>query len=107
MNNFTQEPVKRSSVFITELIISIKRFLLIIFQSIYRFFIPPSKKFVSEEIVLVTGSGSGLGRSLATQFSSLGATLVLWDINTKGNEDTAAIIRAMSGECYTFTCDIR
>ena len=33
------------------------------------------------QIVLVTGSGRGIGRSLALQFADLGATVVLFDIN--------------------------
>lgn len=32
--------------------------------------------------------GSGLGRGVAKRFAALGATLVLWDVNERGNEET-------------------
>ncbi len=32
--------------------------------------------------------GSGLGRGVAKRFASLGATVVLWDVNEPGNEET-------------------
>ena len=38
-------------------------------------------------MVLITGSGSGIGRLMALRFGELGSTLVLWDI------DEASIIK--------------
>ncbi|NXT30429.1 RDH10 dehydrogenase, partial [Syrrhaptes paradoxus] len=80
-----------------------------------------------------TGAGSGLGRLFALEFARRRALLVLWDINTQSNEETAGMVRriyremaeaanaaaprvAADGEkdvlppcnlqVYTYTCDV-
>ncbi|XP_036292858.1 epidermal retinol dehydrogenase 2 isoform X2 [Pipistrellus kuhlii] len=68
--------------------------------------IPKPRKDVAGEIVLITGAGSGLGRLLALQFARLGAVLVLWDINTEGNEETCKMAQdAGATRAYAYTCD--
>jgi len=42
------------------------------------------KKNLRGEIALVTGGGNGIGRILCTKMSRLGATVVIWDINSQG-----------------------
>jgi len=51
-------------------------------------------------------TGSGLGRLMAEQFASLGCRLVLWDINSDGNEQTAAKLRQQNVKVHTYTCDV-
>jgi all-trans-retinol dehydrogenase (NAD+) len=34
--------------------------------------------------VLITGAASGIGRLMALEFASMGAKVVLWDINEQG-----------------------
>jgi len=51
-------------------------------------------------------TGSGLGRLMAEQFASLGCRLVLWDINSDCNEQTAANLREQNVEVHTYTCDV-
>jgi all-trans-retinol dehydrogenase (NAD+) len=82
-----------------------------LFASVYdtiKFFIPAKyrAKSIALEIVLVTGSGSGLGRSMAKKFSKLGAVLVLVDINEKGNLETLKDICDAGGKAYAFKCDL-
>ncbi|XP_027788717.2 epidermal retinol dehydrogenase 2 [Marmota flaviventris] len=68
--------------------------------------IPKPRKNVAGEIVLITGSGSGLGRLLALQFARLGSVLVLWDINSEGNEETLQMAReAGAMRVHAYTCD--
>ncbi|XP_071949929.1 17-beta-hydroxysteroid dehydrogenase 13-like [Antedon mediterranea] len=73
----------------------------------YHLFVPYPKKDVSGKVVLITGAGHGLGRSFALHFARLGSTLVLWDVNTEGNEETAKQVRELGTEAYTFTVDVR
>ena len=47
------------------------------------------EKSIAGEIVLITGGGSGIGRLMALKMAKLGAVVVTWDVNTKGNEETA------------------
>ena len=75
--------------------------------SVYRFFSGGELKSIKGDIVLITGSGGEIGRQLSLVLSKLGGILVLWDINTARNEETAALIKANGGECYSFTVDVR
>jgi all-trans-retinol dehydrogenase (NAD+) len=70
--------------------------------------LPPAwrKKDVSKDVVLITGSGSGIGRLMAVKFAKLGSVVVLWDINNDDNEETARLVRNAGGHAYTYTCDI-
>ncbi|XP_059671279.1 epidermal retinol dehydrogenase 2 isoform X1 [Gavia stellata] len=72
--------------------------------------VPKRKKNVSGEIVLITGAGSGIGRLLSLKFASLGATVVLWDINQEGLKETSRLARengAMRVHCYICDCSKR
>ncbi|CAF1592757.1 unnamed protein product, partial [Didymodactylos carnosus] len=49
---------------------------------------PAPRKSIRNEIVLITGSGGALGRSLAIEFSKYGAFLCLWDNDDMNNQQT-------------------
>jgi FlaA1/EpsC-like NDP-sugar epimerase len=53
---------------------------------------PAPKKSINDEIVLITGSGGELGRSLAVEFSKYGAFLCLWDIDEVENQKTYQLL---------------
>ncbi|XP_071823500.1 short-chain dehydrogenase/reductase family 16C member 6-like [Apostichopus japonicus] len=80
-----------------------------LFHGIIKRIVPISywpKKCIRGEIVLITGAGSGIGRQTAIYFARAGATLVLWDVNTAGNAETARLVRDCGMKAYTYTCDV-
>ncbi|XP_015602719.1 short-chain dehydrogenase/reductase family 16C member 6 [Cephus cinctus] len=88
------------------LLLFIKIFYSII-EGIYRLVVPVQEKSVVGEIVLVTGAGHGIGRELAIKYASLGATVVCWDINQDGNEDTVKEIKKLgAASAHGYKCDV-
>jgi len=66
-----------------------------------------TRKSVKGQVVLITGGASGIGRQMAIRFSRLGATLVLWDLNTEGLQKVAKEITSETGNAvHTYTVDI-
>ncbi|XP_012229115.1 short-chain dehydrogenase/reductase family 16C member 6 [Linepithema humile] len=68
------------------------------------------EKDVTKDIVLITGTGHGIGKELAMQYALLGATVVCLDINQQSNEETANEIRKIKknsqNTVYAYQCDI-
>ena len=72
----------------------------------YSLLIPARRKDVSKEIILITGAGSGIGRSLSQKFAKLGATVVLWDINKSANDAVAEEINSKTpNKAFSYKCD--
>ncbi|NWI87518.1 RDHE2 dehydrogenase, partial [Pitta sordida] len=77
-----------------------------ILESLVFLVVPRWKKDVSGEIVLITGAASGIGRLLSLKFASLGATVVLWDINEEGLKETARLARKNgAARVHYYICD--
>ncbi|XP_048866040.1 retinol dehydrogenase 10-B [Brienomyrus brachyistius] len=89
-------------------------------QSGLKWFVRQKEKSVAGQVCLVTGAGRGLGRLFAKEFARRRAVLVLWDINSESNEETAEMVRRIyrdtpsptTGEdgphlqVYTYQCDV-
>lgn len=54
--------------------------------------------------VIITGTGSGIGRATALLFAAEGATVACLDL--KGADETAATITADGGTAYPYVCDV-
>ncbi|XP_055459522.1 epidermal retinol dehydrogenase 2 isoform X2 [Psammomys obesus] len=89
-----------------DLLVFLGKSLLSILEVLLSYVIPKQRKNVAGEIVLITGSGSGLGRLLALQFARLGSVLVLWDVNKEANEETCQLAReAGASRVHAYVCD--
>lgn len=61
---------------------------------------------LKDKVAVITGAGSGIGRSAAELMSRQGARVVVADHNTRAAEETAAIIEAAGGRALPVTVDV-
>jgi 3-oxoacyl-[acyl-carrier protein] reductase len=61
---------------------------------------------LKEQVVLVTGSGQGIGQAIALRFSKEGARVVVADVNMEGVSDTIKKIKSMGGDCLGLMTDV-
>lgn len=59
------------------------------------------------QTVIVTGGGTGLGKSMALRFAELGANLVITSRNLEHLEPAAEEIRKLGAKALAIPCDIR
>lgn len=71
-----------------------------------RWVLPSEPKDVSDDIVLITGAGHGMGREMALRFARLGSKVVCVDINPTGNEETLKMIKEKKGQAFKYECDV-
>jgi 3-oxoacyl-[acyl-carrier protein] reductase len=68
--------------------------------------ITPTDVSLTGKTALVTGSGAGIGRAIATTFASFGARVVVVDRDAGRAEATAAGIASHGGEALPCTADV-
>ena len=59
-------------------------------------------KDFKQKIVVITGGGSGMGRSMAIQLAKMGATVLTSDVNKAALAETKRIIEADNGKVKTY-----
>ncbi|MFJ1894631.1 SDR family NAD(P)-dependent oxidoreductase [Streptomyces sp. NPDC088115] len=59
-----------------------------------------------DKVAVITGAGSGIGRSAAELMSKEGARVVVADHDTRAAEETAALISAAGGRALPLTVDV-
>jgi NAD(P)-dependent dehydrogenase (short-subunit alcohol dehydrogenase family) len=62
--------------------------------------------FAAGYAVLITGAGSGIGRSTAVHAAELGLSVSLWDLNPIGLAETAEQVRATAPAVHTWVADV-
>ena len=61
---------------------------------------------LKDKVAIVTGAGSGIGRATAELIAEEGAKVVVADIDPKGGEETARLIREKKGVVHFVRADI-
>ncbi|CAF0812485.1 unnamed protein product [Rotaria sp. Silwood1] len=84
-----------------------------IIQAASHYIFSTTEKNIRNEIVLITGSGKGLGQQMALLFAKRGAIVVLCDIDENGNAHTAELIAKElalttnnENRVFSYKCDI-
>ena len=85
------------------------KLLCIVLRKVVTIFLPQwllgTKGDLQAELVLVTGAGKGLGRSLAITFAKMGSSLVLWDIDEESVRAVADEVATYGAHAYPYLCD--
>jgi len=65
-----------------------------------------SKKPSQQAYAVVTGAGSGIGRSFALELGKRGGTVVCADINLAAAEETVALLSQVGAKGFAIQCDV-
>ena len=60
---------------------------------------------LSGRVAVITGAGSGMGRSMALRLAEDNARIAVWDINGEGAEETARMVRDAGGTAIAIVAD--
>lgn len=61
---------------------------------------------LKDKVALITGAGSGIGRSTALRFASEGAVAVVADLNKEAADETVTLLTEAGGQGYAIRCDV-
>lgn len=61
---------------------------------------------LKDRVALVTGSGQGIGRTIALALAAEGAHVAVNDVNVKGVEETVDLVRRSGARAIAAPCDI-
>ncbi|MCU0505589.1 MAG: glucose 1-dehydrogenase [Chloroflexi bacterium] len=61
---------------------------------------------LSEKVSIITGGGSGMGRTASLMFAAEGAKVVVADFSEEGGEETVRLVREAGGEATFVRTDI-
>src|SRR5713226_4539185 len=61
---------------------------------------------LQDKVALITGSGSGIGRAVATLFAKEGAKVAVNDVNETGGKETVDLIKQKGAEATFYKADV-
>ena len=61
---------------------------------------------LNNQVALVTGASSGIGRAVALAYARAGAAVLVSDVAVAGGEETVALVRAEGGQASFFAADV-
>ena len=61
---------------------------------------------IHDKVIAVTGSGNGIGRSVAVELAGRGASVAVIDINQAAAEETVGLCAEAGGNASAFCCDV-
>ena len=62
---------------------------------------------LKNKTILITGGGTGLGKSMATRFGELGANLIISSRKQEVLDQAAEELRQTGAKVFPFSCDVR
>ncbi|KAH8241607.1 hypothetical protein KR026_004457, partial [Drosophila bipectinata] len=91
---------------VVDILVLIAKFWYAIAEAIVGLFRPPPLEEVRGKVVLITGTGHGMGKQMALQYAQLGATILCWDVNEQTNNQTVKEIQAKGGKAFGYVCNV-
>ncbi|HVT94660.1 MAG TPA: glucose 1-dehydrogenase [Bryobacteraceae bacterium] len=61
---------------------------------------------LKDQVALITGAGSGIGKETALLFAAEGASILAVDVNGEAAEEVAAAVRASGGKAVAYKADV-
>ena len=61
----------------------------------------------TNQVVIITGAGRGIGRGVAQMYAENGARVVVADVNASDANETARALQEQGRECLAVPCDVR
>lgn len=69
-------------------------------------FVNRKSKVICNENILITGTGSGIGKDLAIKLAAMGNTIICIDINDEANKQTVREIVQSGGRAHGYCCNV-
>ncbi|GMS94359.1 hypothetical protein PENTCL1PPCAC_16534, partial [Pristionchus entomophagus] len=107
--SLTMDMVTDAALAIVHLLVTVTHCLVLTIIDIVKACLPIGvlpRKSIKGDICLITGSGSGLGRLMALEFAKHGCDIVLWDVNTAGNDETKKMLGSSGARVWSYTVDL-